>query len=172
MRLAFCFSRSCKPYPTILALRSLPCCPGAKLRFSTGHLSLKHLVPFRNNFMPSRRQRRQTGPLYLAIVSPKFGVTAIGLQAACPSSRSSVLSFRTQFYAPNDEAKLCVVSADGIRYAESASRRESRALPTLRLRERESPILVPIRDRSLERPASAYHDRAPDSRRSSPLVAL
>src|SRR5690349_24975788 len=38
--------------------------------------------------MPSRRQRRQTGPLYRAIVSPNFGVAAIGLQAARPSSRS------------------------------------------------------------------------------------
>src|SRR5437764_14304959 len=67
MRLVFCFSRSCRPYPTTLALRSLPCWPGAKLRFSTGHLSVKHFGPFRNNFMPSRRQRRHTAPLYLAI---------------------------------------------------------------------------------------------------------
>src|SRR5579864_2783572 len=67
MRLVFCFSRSCRPYPTTLALRSLPCWPGAKLRFSTGHLSVKHLAPFKNSFMPSRRQRRQTAPLYLAI---------------------------------------------------------------------------------------------------------
>src|SRR5579871_262688 len=52
MRLVFCFSRSCRPYPTILALRSFPCCPGAKLRFSRGHLSLKHLLPFRNSLMP------------------------------------------------------------------------------------------------------------------------
>src|SRR5579872_3478459 len=70
MRLVLCFSRSCRPYPTTLALRSLPCWPGAKLRFSMGHLSLKHLGPFKNNFMPSRRQRRHTGPLYLAILSP------------------------------------------------------------------------------------------------------
>src|SRR5438067_13597634 len=67
MRLAFCFSRNCRPYPTILVLRSLPCWPGAKLRFSTGHLSLKHFEPFRNNFIPSRRQSRQTAPLILAI---------------------------------------------------------------------------------------------------------
>src|SRR5258708_1337589 len=32
-----------------------------------GHLSVKHLAPLRNSFMPSRRQRRLTGPLYLAI---------------------------------------------------------------------------------------------------------
>jgi hypothetical protein len=31
-----------------------------------GHFSEKHLVPFRKSFMPSRRQRRQTGPVYLA----------------------------------------------------------------------------------------------------------
>src|SRR5438067_11334131 len=72
MRLAFCFSRNCRPYPTILALRSFPCWPGAKLRFSTGHLSLKHLLPLRNNFMPSRRQRRQTAPLIRAILLLNF----------------------------------------------------------------------------------------------------
>ena len=44
-------------------LRSWPCWPGGKLRFSTGHLSVKHLAPFRKSFMPSRRQRRQTAPV-------------------------------------------------------------------------------------------------------------
>src|ERR1700740_1230925 len=66
MRLVFCFSRSCKPYPTTFAFRSLPCCPGAKLRFSIGHFSEKHFAPLRNNFIPSRRQRRHTAPVYLA----------------------------------------------------------------------------------------------------------
>src|SRR6266496_919373 len=66
MRLAFCFSRNCSPYPTTLALRSLPCWPGAKLRFSMGHLSVKHVVPLRNSFIPSRRHRRHTASLYLA----------------------------------------------------------------------------------------------------------
>src|SRR5271157_1745597 len=66
MRFAFCFSRSCRPYPTIFALRSLPCWPGAKLRFSIGHLSVKHFEPLRNSFIPSRRQRRHTASLYRA----------------------------------------------------------------------------------------------------------
>src|SRR5215470_17570722 len=84
MRLAFCFSRSCRPYPTTLALRSLPCWPGAKLRFSIGHLSLKHLGPFKNNFMPSRRQRRHTGPLYRANFRSPILLVTIGLQAWLP----------------------------------------------------------------------------------------
>src|SRR5580693_6561929 len=33
------------------------------------HFSLWQRSPFRNNFMPSRRQSRQTGPLYLANLS-------------------------------------------------------------------------------------------------------
>src|SRR5260221_4357568 len=84
MRLVFCFSRSCRPYPTTLALRSLPCWPGAKLRFSTGHLSVKHLAPFKNNFMPSRRQRRQTAPLYLAIFFFSYFRLSIGLRGGYP----------------------------------------------------------------------------------------
>src|SRR5208282_5621050 len=40
--------------------------PGAKLRFSMGHLSLKHFVPLRKSLIPSRRQRRQTASVYLA----------------------------------------------------------------------------------------------------------
>src|SRR5438874_1427027 len=81
MRLAFCFSRSWRPYPTILALRSLPCWPGAKLRFSIGHLSLKHFVPLRNSFMPSRRHKRHTASLYLAKFSSpiQFAVQFTGL---------------------------------------------------------------------------------------------
>jgi hypothetical protein len=31
------------------------------------HFSVWQRSPFRNNFMPSRRQSRQTGPMYLAI---------------------------------------------------------------------------------------------------------
>jgi hypothetical protein len=37
------------------------------LRFSTGHFSEKHLAPLRKSFVPSRRQRRQTGPVKRAI---------------------------------------------------------------------------------------------------------
>src|SRR5947209_19201389 len=38
-----------------------------KLRFSIAHFSVWQRSPFRNNFMPSLRQSRQTGPMYLAI---------------------------------------------------------------------------------------------------------
>ena len=48
------------------ALRSLPCWPGTKLRFSIAHFSVWQRSPFRNNFMPSRRHSRQTGPIYRA----------------------------------------------------------------------------------------------------------
>src|SRR5215471_1762123 len=68
MRLTFCFSRNCRPYPTIFALRSRPCCPGAKFLFSIPHDGLKQRSPFRNNFIPSLRQSLQTGPMYLANV--------------------------------------------------------------------------------------------------------
>ena len=44
-------------------LASLPCWPGTKLRFSMAHFSVWQRSPFRNNFMPSRRQSRHTGPL-------------------------------------------------------------------------------------------------------------
>jgi hypothetical protein len=40
MRFTFCFSRSCTPYPASFDLRVLPCCPGAKLRFSIAHFSV------------------------------------------------------------------------------------------------------------------------------------
>src|SRR5258708_16117218 len=85
MRLVFCFSRSCRPEPTTLALRALPCWPGPNLRFSTGPLSVKHLGPFRKSFMPSRRQRRQTGPLYRANLFLLVVQVTIGLQAGGPS---------------------------------------------------------------------------------------
>src|SRR5262245_31033088 len=68
MRLTFCFSRNCRPYPMIFALRSRPCCPGAKFLFSIPHEGLKQRSPFRNNFIPSLRQSRHTGPMYLANV--------------------------------------------------------------------------------------------------------
>src|SRR5579863_8877957 len=54
------------PYPTILGRRDWPCCPGTKLRFSMAHFSVKHRRPFRNNFCPSRRHRRQTASRCLA----------------------------------------------------------------------------------------------------------
>src|ERR1051326_8983065 len=77
MRLTFCFSRNWRPYPTIFALRSRPCCPGAKFRFSMPQEGLKHLSPFRNSFIPSLRHNLHTGPIYLATLnSPSLWGTA------------------------------------------------------------------------------------------------
>src|SRR6516164_5706259 len=76
MRFTFCFSRSWSPYPTIFALRSRPCCPGAKLRFSIPQDGLKQRSPFRNNFIPSLRHSLQTGPMYLAkLISSLYSST-------------------------------------------------------------------------------------------------
>src|SRR5208282_6844640 len=51
---------------TIFGRRDFPCCPGAKLRFSISHLSVRHRCPFRNSLTPSRRHSRQTASRYLA----------------------------------------------------------------------------------------------------------
>src|SRR2546428_949678 len=64
MRRAFCFSRSWSAKSETLRRRCW-CMPGGELRFSNVHF-VKHFSPFRNSFMPSRRQMRQTGPVYLA----------------------------------------------------------------------------------------------------------
>src|SRR3954469_2162131 len=66
MRLIFCFSRSCLENSDALGRRAVawPCWPGAYGRRSTGHFSVKHLVPLRNSFVPSRRHCRQLGPRY------------------------------------------------------------------------------------------------------------
>src|SRR5437588_6660737 len=66
MRFTFCFSRSCNPYPISFALRSCPCCPGAKFLFSIPQEGLKHRSPFSNSFIPSLRHNLHTGPIYLA----------------------------------------------------------------------------------------------------------
>src|SRR5207253_8458858 len=76
---------------TILALRSFPCCPGAKLRFSTGHLSLKHLVPFRKSFMPSRRHRRHTASLYRANLFSLFRCRLVYADGPASSQSKIVL---------------------------------------------------------------------------------
>ena len=44
------------------------CMPGGDSRRSMAHLGVSQRVPLRNNFNPSRRQRRQTGPVIRAIV--------------------------------------------------------------------------------------------------------
>ena len=40
-----------------------PCWPGGYGRRSTGHFSVKHLVPFKKSFVPSRRHCLQLGPV-------------------------------------------------------------------------------------------------------------
>src|SRR3954462_8116006 len=66
MRRAFCFSRSCRRYSLSL-LRPRPCSPGGYGRISIGHFGDSHLLPLRNSFIFSRRQRRQSAPVYLAM---------------------------------------------------------------------------------------------------------
>src|SRR3954466_12305217 len=66
MRRAFCFSRSWSRYSLSLG-RPRPCWPGGYGRISIGHLGLSHLLPLRNSFIFSRRQRRQSGPVSRAI---------------------------------------------------------------------------------------------------------
>src|SRR3954471_17615168 len=65
MRRAFCFSRSWSAKSETLRRRCW-CMPGGELRFSKVHF-VTHFSPFRKSFMPSRRQMRQTGPVYRAI---------------------------------------------------------------------------------------------------------
>src|SRR3989304_5530410 len=82
MRLIFCFSRSCFAYSESLRRRAVlcPCCPGAYGRRSTGHFSVKHFVPLRKSFVPSRRQGRQVGPVErTGQTLPRFG----GRQPVC-----------------------------------------------------------------------------------------
>src|SRR5687768_10515260 len=42
------------------------------------HFSVKQRSPLRKSFMPSRRQRRQTGPVYLATVSLRYTRRRLG----------------------------------------------------------------------------------------------
>src|SRR3954466_3650439 len=67
IRLTFCFSRICLAYSDALRWRppDWPCWPGGYARRSTGHFSVRHLVPLRNSLVASRRQSRQLGPTYL-----------------------------------------------------------------------------------------------------------
>ncbi len=46
-----------------LRLAVLAVLAGGKVALLNGALLEKHLVPFRKSFVPSRRQRRQTGPV-------------------------------------------------------------------------------------------------------------
>src|SRR5215471_3456951 len=86
-----------------------------------GHLSLKHLGPFKNNFMPSRRQRRHTGPLYLAIFLLTSDVDRFtGL--LLPSSRSV-------FCQGSATAIACCPLALCLRYSALAPRSPISQLP-------------------------------------------
>src|SRR3954462_15378156 len=66
MRRAFCFSRSWSRCSLSLG-RPRPCWPGGYGRTSIGHFGDSHLLPLRNSFIFSRRQRRQSAPVYLAM---------------------------------------------------------------------------------------------------------
>src|SRR5215207_9871422 len=93
MRRAFCFSRSWSRYSESL-VRPRPCSPGGYGRISIGHLGDSHLLPLRNSFIFSRRQRRQSGPVSRAIglVSPQSSdPTTLGRAATVVRLRGDVL---------------------------------------------------------------------------------
>src|SRR5260370_17137188 len=83
-----------------------------KLRFSIAHFSVKHRNPFKNSFCPSRRHRRQTASRCLA-----------NFLFSLPQTLN--ISLVSQPIPATREIKLCGVSADGSRCAESACRPES-----------------------------------------------
>src|SRR5262249_13672 len=141
MRLTFCFSRNCRPYPMIFALRSRPCCPGAKFLFSIPQDGLKQRSPFRNNFIPSLRQSLQTGPMYLA----------------------NVFSYALQ-------PKLFFSLAADTHYAVWASRLGSRALPNLPSAPRQSPNPVRLPVLCIWLPMSGVRPAARDWPRSERLA--
>src|ERR1051325_9547650 len=91
MRLIFCFSRSCFEYSEDLRRRVVlcPCWPGGYGRRSTGHFSVKHLVPFRKSFVPSRRHCLQLGPTYRPMTQTlrRFG----GRQPLCGIGVTSLI---------------------------------------------------------------------------------
>src|SRR5829696_9571513 len=96
MRRAFCFSRSCSRYSLSL-VRPRPCSPGGYGRISIGHFGDSHLLPLRNSFIFSRRQRRQSGPVSRAISSlapsscSPSDPTTLGRAAAVVRLRGDVL---------------------------------------------------------------------------------
>src|SRR6266568_6225867 len=92
MRFAFCFSRSCMRYSLSL-LRPRPCSPGGYGRISIGHFGLSHLLPLRNSFIFSRRQRRQSAPVYRAMSSgPSSDPAPLGRPAAVVRLGGDVLN--------------------------------------------------------------------------------
>src|SRR5262249_31224179 len=70
-----------------------PCCPGGYFRRSMAHLLVKQRSPFRNSLTMSRRQSRQTGPLYTAIrlLPPGLDPAPLGWPAAVVRDRGHVL---------------------------------------------------------------------------------
>src|SRR4051812_50017565 len=88
MRAHFCFSRFCRRYSLSLE-RPRPCSPGGYGRISIGHFGDSHLLPLRNSFIFSRRQRLQSAPVYLAISQTlrRFG----GRQPLCGTGVTSLM---------------------------------------------------------------------------------
>src|SRR5215211_6123653 len=87
MRRAFCFSRSWSKY-SLSRMRPRPCWPGGYGLRSTGHFIVSHLAPLRNSFIRSRRQSRQTAPVYRAMTSDP---PALGRATTVVRDRGDVL---------------------------------------------------------------------------------
>src|SRR3954449_297140 len=106
MRAHFCFSRFCSKYSESL-VRPRPCSPGGYGRISIGHFGDSHLLPLRNSFIFSRRQRRQSAPVYLAMTQtlrrfggrhPLWGTGVTSLMV--PTSRPTACSERMAVSRP------------------------------------------------------------------------
>src|ERR1019366_5209330 len=92
MRRAFCFSRSWVLYSEGWRRRSRPCSPGGLGRRSIGQRTVSHFGPFKNSLTFSRRQRRQTGPVYRAIYpSPRLDPAPLFRAATVVRYRRDVL---------------------------------------------------------------------------------
>src|SRR3954454_18674885 len=106
MRAHFCFSRFCRRYSESL-VRPRPCSPGGYGRISIGHFGDSHLLPLRNSFIFSRRQRLQSAPVYLAIAQTlrRFGgrqpLCGVGVTSEIvPTSRPTACSERIAVFRP------------------------------------------------------------------------
>src|SRR3954471_2811083 len=106
MRAHFCFSRFCRRYSESL-VRPRPCSPGGYGGISIGHFGDSHLLPLRNSFIFSRRQRRQSAPVYLAMTQtlrrfggrhPLWGTGVTSLMV--PTSRPTACSERIAVSRP------------------------------------------------------------------------
>src|SRR3954447_2309452 len=106
MRRAFCFPLSSSRYLLSL-VRPRPCSPGGYGRISIGHFGDSHLLPLRNSFIFSRRQRLQSAPVYLAIAQTlrRFGgrqpLCGVGVTSLIvPTSRPTACSERIAVSRP------------------------------------------------------------------------